>query len=343
MNMKTKKVYLEILRVTAIMLVIYNHTRSYGFLLYQNTDNLLTYYSSLTLSILCKISVPLFFMISGVTLLGKQESVRTVYLKRVLRMVLVILIFTFLQYLRIVRVHPSEGFSLTTYLAYCYSGNIIEPYWFLKSYLSMLLILPILRIVAQNMKAEHYHLLRGIKVMLTAVALVQIYTGYGMNLTFPMNTDFIFYPLLGYFLANREESPAGTGRQRQLLWAGAAVGLLVLNVIVVAVHFKRSDQYSDALNTVFCWMLTLLVFLIFGGIRVKSERMGRFWIALGECTFGVYLIEDVVRNQVEKWMPRITEIFGAMTSCLIFVLFSTVIGLAVIWLVRKVPCVKRLI
>lgn len=341
--MKQKKEYLEILRVVAIILVIYNHTRSYGFTLYQSTDHMLTYYSSLTLSILCKIAVPLFFMISGVTLLGKQESIKIVYRKRVLRLVLVILLFTFLQYLRFVRVQGWESFSLVTYLAYCYSGNIIEPYWFLKSYLSMLLILPILRIVAQNMKAEHYHLLIGIRGLTTITMLIQIYTGYGMNLTLPINTDFIFYPLLGYYLENREEISVAADHKKQLLRAGSAVGLLLLNVAVVVVHFKRSGQYSESLNTIFCWMLTIFVFLIFQKIRLKSEKHRRFWTTLGECTFGVYLIEDVVRNQVEKMMPRMVEIFGAMSACLIFVLLSTVIGLAVIWLVRKLPYVKKLI
>jgi len=341
--MKQKKEYLEILRVVAIILVIYNHTRSYGFLLYQSTEHVLTYYCSLTLSILCKIAVPLFFMISGVTLLGKQESVKTVYLKRVLRMVLVILVFTFLQYLRILRVNQWEGFDPATYLAYCYSGNIIEPYWFLKSYLSMLLILPILRIMARNMKAEHYHLLIGIKVLTTVTALVQIYTGYGMNLTFPINTDFIFYPLLGYFLANRENAAANDGPKRQFLYAGSAVGLLVLNVVIVAAHFKRNGVYNDALNTVFCWVLTILVFMVFQGIRVKNEKLCRFWITLGECTFGVYLIEDVIRNQVEKIMPWMSEAFGAMIACLLFVVLSAIIGFVVILLVRKIPYVKKLI
>lgn len=52
--MKPKKTYLEILRVLAIVLVIYNHTRGDGYTLYQGTDNPWTYYSSLVLSIFCK-------------------------------------------------------------------------------------------------------------------------------------------------------------------------------------------------------------------------------------------------------------------------------------------------
>lgn len=81
-------------------------------------------------------------MISGGLLLGRQEILKELFSKRILRYAVVILIFTFLQYLRIVRVNPEGGFHPSIWLLYCYVGNIIEPYWFLKSYLSMLIILP---------------------------------------------------------------------------------------------------------------------------------------------------------------------------------------------------------
>ena len=340
--MRQKKVYLEILRVFAIILVIYNHTRSDGYTLYQRADNLWTYYSSLILSIFCKTAVPLFFMISGVTLLGKVESVRDVYRKRVLRMVLIILIFTFLQYLRILRIHPENGFNIVTYLAYCYSGNIIEPYWFLKSYLSMLLILPLLRVLAQNMKKEHFYLPLGIKIMSTLITVLQIFTKYSMNVTLLTNTDFVFYPLIGYYLDNIQ-SEEETNWKRQVYSCIAIAGLLALTVMFVTMYHQRSGQYSEVLNTLTGWMITLQAFLFFKEIKIKGERSNKFWNAMGECTFGLYLIEDVVRNQIEKLMYWIRPVCGPMTACLFFVLMSTVTGLAVIWLVRKIPCVKKLI
>ena len=340
--MKQKKLNLEILRVLAIILVIYNHTRSDGYTLYQSTNNSWTYYSSLILSIFCKVAVPIFFMISGATLLGKKESIREVYQKRVMRMVLVILLFTFLQYLRIVRGSPENGFSIVTYLAYCYSGNIIEPYWFLKSYLSMLLILPLLRILAQNMKKEHFYLLLGIRMMSTLITVIHLRTGYSMNVTLLTNTDFVFYPLIGYYL-DCIEFGERTSKKRMVYGGLAIAGLLLLNVIIVTMYHQRTGQYNESLNTVTGWMITLLVFLSFKEIHIKGQHVSKFWGTLGECTFGLYLIEDVVRNQIEKLMQWIRPVCGPMTACLLFVLLSTVSGLVVIWLVRKLPYVKKLI
>lgn len=117
-----------------------------------NTKNKTIYIEVLrTVSIFCKVAVPIFFMISGGMLLGKEESIRELFKKRIFRYVIVILLFTFLQYLRIVRVNLEGGFHISTWLLYCYCGNIIEPYWFLKSYLSFLLCVPLLRIIARNL------------------------------------------------------------------------------------------------------------------------------------------------------------------------------------------------
>ena len=89
---KGKKIYIEVLRCIAIFFVIFNHTEEYGFDLYKETAETLPYIIYLTISILCKAAVPIFFMISGAMLLGKEESIKTLYKKRVLRFLMVIIV-----------------------------------------------------------------------------------------------------------------------------------------------------------------------------------------------------------------------------------------------------------
>ena len=62
---KGKKIYIEVLRCIAIFFVIFNHTEEYGFDLYKETAETWPYIIYLTISILCKAAVPIFFMISG--------------------------------------------------------------------------------------------------------------------------------------------------------------------------------------------------------------------------------------------------------------------------------------
>lgn len=64
--MKKEKVYLEYLRIIACALVIYNHLS--GWTLYIITDGI-PQYIYMILSVITKINVPIFFMITGALLL----------------------------------------------------------------------------------------------------------------------------------------------------------------------------------------------------------------------------------------------------------------------------------
>ena len=75
-----KKIYFELMRVIAVGLVIFNHID--GYTLYQvSSGSAQWFYMFLTM--ITRINVPLFFMISGALLLRKQEEFPLVLKKRV--------------------------------------------------------------------------------------------------------------------------------------------------------------------------------------------------------------------------------------------------------------------
>ena len=93
MSGNQKKTHLELIRLAAIFLVIWNHTRANGFGLYLTSDGVplvVGYF----LSVYCKIAVPLFLMVSGALLIPKKEGIKELFKKRILRIVLVIVVFT---------------------------------------------------------------------------------------------------------------------------------------------------------------------------------------------------------------------------------------------------------
>lgn len=117
-------------------------------------------------------------MISGAVLLGRQESARELLGKRILRLAVIWALFVFLQYLRIVRVQGMGTFRLSTYFAYLYAGNIIEPYWYLPAYMGYLLMLPILRGLVKGLRQREYLYLFALDGIFILVSVVQIFTGY---------------------------------------------------------------------------------------------------------------------------------------------------------------------
>lgn len=57
-------VHLDILRILSIYLVAFNHTSNRGYMLFAERAESVLYFPYMAFSVLCKIAVPIFFMIS---------------------------------------------------------------------------------------------------------------------------------------------------------------------------------------------------------------------------------------------------------------------------------------
>lgn len=336
-NRKSREFYIELLRIICIFLVIYNHTRDYGYSLYQHASGA-DYWLSANLTVFCKIAVPIFFMISGVTLLAKEESLKDLYLKRVLRFVLVILLFTLLQYLRMYRVNPEGGFHISTWLLYSYSGNIIEPYWYLKSYLAFLLILPFLRVLAKNMENRHFEYLIWLKIAETVTSTIHMLTGYLMNVQFPLGLNLIFYPLIGYYLA----------KKCQCKWKRSLCFLLAIVVTIVTVFGMTwfnvvRGEFNDGFLTNYTWLIATMVFIGVKDMQIREGLFRQAVLLFGPAVFGAYLIEDVIRNQFVFLFDSLPNQVGSMTTAILFSLISTVVALIVARVMKWIPGLNKLI
>lgn len=76
-----KLIHIEILRILAIFFVLFIHTGNSGFTLYAVQESTVSTALCLSMAMIAKTAVPLFFMISGALLLGKDETVAQLYKK----------------------------------------------------------------------------------------------------------------------------------------------------------------------------------------------------------------------------------------------------------------------
>ena len=159
--MEKRKTYLDWLRVIAIALVIYNHLPAFAL---RESGK----FGFVLPAVLVPVNVPLFFMISGALLLGKDESTKTLINKRVMRMVVVIPVaLVGLYLLRSLHETVLHGTSFHFSLKECvygiFSGGLAPldsgSYWYLYAYLGYMIMLPFLRGAAKHMLRPHFILL----------------------------------------------------------------------------------------------------------------------------------------------------------------------------------------
>lgn len=152
---KRGKVYLEILRIVAVILVIYNHLSACT--LYMDSSGA-KYLITLLLAVITRINVPVFLMISGALLLDREDDFVKVCKKRIPRIAIALVSAQSVLFLcRMLR----AGFAGNSFeegavdlLRGIVSGNLLEAgsYWYLYAYLGMLIMLPFLQRIAVKMQ-----------------------------------------------------------------------------------------------------------------------------------------------------------------------------------------------
>lgn len=74
-KIKSRRVDIEAMRIFAAFFVIFTHTGDRGFFLFSLYDNHSPqFWIYLMFTVFCKVSVPLFFMITGALMLGKDPE-----------------------------------------------------------------------------------------------------------------------------------------------------------------------------------------------------------------------------------------------------------------------------
>ena len=95
---KTRSLYLDLLRIIACLMVIFNHTNERGFYRFPADDlGSASFFLDMTMSVICKAGVPLFFMISGALLIDKEESWKSTF-RRMIRIGIDLFVFSLLYF-----------------------------------------------------------------------------------------------------------------------------------------------------------------------------------------------------------------------------------------------------
>lgn len=348
-----KRISLELIRIIAIILVIFNHTGKFGYEIFMNTDNSILRLLSIFLDQFCKAGVPLFFMISGATLLIKNESIKDLFTKRVLRMVIILLSFSFIYYLRLYIKNPEYGFSITYFIKYIYSNPIITPFWFIYLYIAFLIMLPFLRALASKLSNSEFVYLIVLGIIFPYLSVIEKIAGFdGIYITIDVLSITLFYPLIGYFISNRWLiNSEGTNRAISKI-NGKMIA--VVSALAVAINylaclymmnyeFRINGLYSENYISKFVVIPTLIIFVVTMYLYDKKNVSCKLISFIGSCTFCVYLFEEILR--IDVFMPIMERFYGnapGLILCVPYTILVILTGSLISFVLKKIPFLKKL-
>ena len=340
---KKKILYIEILRVLAVFGVIYCHNVFHVIdteQLYLNSKIVYGIYN--VLYVISYTAVPLFFMISGCLLMEKEESLEMILKKRVFRMVIVLVLFTFTFYLITIDDDFSK-FSIGAYFARLF-GEGVHSYWYLYAYIMLMLGLPFLRAIGKQIKEnpELIQYLIVMKVIMSVVIpIIEAFSGVTAHasLAFPYVGDSIFYFLMGYYFGKLH---ATTGKECAR-WLLASFGAFLLEFILIyALPDQRESLYRIGIFAV--------TFAIYTGVKWLTEHifipnlMVKVVCWIGAVSFPMYLIENVVAGKIRTYMyPFLNGYMHGVVAFLIYLNMTVFIEAVIGTCMKKIPVMKHLL
>lgn len=350
MSSKSRIVYFEVMRVIACFFVIFDHITVFNC----GTVSTLNECFNLFWFIFCKFSVPLFFMISGTLLLRKELTIKQIF-SNIIRIMIVLSIFSFLYYVISVS-NKHKPIVLGDFIRQLYSScsSYNSSFWFLYVYIGFLVVIPFLKLIVNNMTNMHFRYLILIMLFFNALYIFEYFMSKGNiipnqyilqgTVTFRWIVyEAIFYPIVGYYLDNKV-SIEKVGKKLPLLWAlsfSTIIISLILTNIEINVLNINNTWYLTFRNT-FTYVTTIAIFLTIKYICCVKihlpKKLEKIFIELGSCTFGIYLIHWAVLTYMTDFLVCDTISYSFFISIIEFIVCYLAVRL-----LKFIPIVNKYI
>lgn len=353
---KEKDLDIELMRVLAVFFVIFNHTQKYGFQLFsQYWPFEIPFLIYGFVSIFCKFSVPLFYMIFGALMLNREPESYGRLLRRVGEMAALILCWSAFYFAVDVGL-GEEAPDISTFFLRLYESSCNFSFWYLYSYLALLMTLPLLQKFAQGLSNRDFYYLFGLCFLFSClIPTGEFFLGQGQHALNPrlspswLFTGIVVYPLLGYFLRHRLRN-FWSGKRLAILWV-CNVGLILLSLLMTGLRiWQTGEVLAQTFHNTFVWVNAAAIFVSCQYLcaHTAPPRWAKNAIlSLGGSALGIYLFHVFFMFKIGTLencliLYRLFHLNG-MLSTLAYCLAVLLMGYGATQILRKIPGLKFLV
>lgn len=330
--------YLSFLSVLSSMAVVMLHTNSI-FWIFSRSRWWLT--ANMIESVMY-FAVPVFFMISGCTLMDYRSRYSTsVFLKkRVQRTVVPFLFWSILaEIFHSLLISPPDG--LRTALENILNCRTNGFFWFFPALFSIYLAIPVVSAVPEEKRRHVYGY--GILAAFVLQSLIP-FIGSVFNLptmsslSIPAVASYLIYPLIGYWIDRYPLSK----RWRIVIYIAGLLGLLLHMVGTGVLSWKAGhmDKLFKGYLAPPAMLYSVAIFVAFRYMRWEKLQgwLRRILSPFMPLSFGVYLVQWFVLTTIEKYelFPRQSIVYRTVGAACIYLLCAGVVAV-----LRRIPLLRK--
>ena len=320
---KKRDVSFDILRIISMFMVVIIHvsnvySRSFGIISNKS------FFVSLVFNTISRISVPIFFMISG-ALLVNREFDKKKYIKRLNKYIILIIVWDLIYLIW-------EYLYLGTTYDKLYM-LLVQPYrahlWFLYTIIVLYFVQPLIKMLLDSSN-------KTVKILLLLLWL--IFSSLSMINSFIANY-FTIFSYIGFFVVGKylkdfiDTHDLRKYKYLLIILMSICYSISIVLNYITSIRINRFYNLFFAYRTPFIMIASMSFFVIICSLFKKCKG-NKIISLLSDVSLGVYLVHGIFLDITIKMF-----IYGSINSLIGIPLFSFVISISsilVIYILKKI-------
>lgn len=326
--MKTKEriFYYDFLRAFAIIAVIICHVDIF----YGSLSTPLQIIAKLTFHDIGRIGVPIFLMISGALLLNRDYDLSDFLKRRFTRIIYPYIFWIALISIGLLLFKSSYGFIWSVIIGDFSVG------WYFWTLIGIYLFIPIINSFIRDYgeKGMKYFLIIWfITIFLRMIHHYPLFT----NLNLDYFTSYVGYPILGYYLINKEFKL----NDKKMIFVSIIVFIIFMAIFVYfdynKIDFIREIYLNVPMIFISSSFLLLIKYIdrITSFKRIKNNIIGKAITSLSIYSYGMYFSHVIVLKVLSIVNPHSNLLFPVMLILMI------VLSWLLVHIVYHIPYLKK--
>ena len=343
-----REINIDFLRMLCIMMVLVIHTTSNY---YVDSYGTKYFYLILVISSLTCAAVPLFYMLSGAFLINEKNTDYKVFYKKAFKIYFQTLFWTFI-YLLIYKFYFHQDLSLVKSMFKSLFTEQVGHLWYMYPLIGLYFLCPFITKLYYAMNDKEKKVLISI-VLIIPVILCTMQLKFWDIVSIPKFA--LLFPELGLFVLGKylyeHQDNYQNKKVRIISILGIILGLLmIVGLAIICIKntgISSSKPYFDA-NKIPVVVLISSIFILICSLKEILKKLPgkvkKIVSFIGSNTGGIYFIHMIfvqVFPDIHLLGIHFTQNTGSILNMLLGSLMYLILSLIAIWIIKKIPLLKK--
>lgn len=339
MEQTKRKTYLDAVRVLAFFFLGFNHVAGQSMRLFEGVGGaaaLLLFYAG-------KFVIPLFLMVTGAAMLGREEPYGK-FAKRAGRIALA-LILASLFYYGVQCLSTHSPFVLRDFIRTVYQSQWSNSFWYLYAYIGLLMMMPLLQRLTPALGRQEYRYIAFWTLLFSCVMpiLQHIFPLLIPDSSFdlPLFSGMIGLPLIGYYMDTEM-------RETKLRTALAIIAPICVAAAGVALTMYDNSMFSMLDNAlllpaVVSALGTFYLFKLLDARVRLPERIQKAITRTGKLVLGAYLVSDYLVAKLQFIREALVQSLRTNFAGIVYSLIVYIAALLLSACLTRIPGLRKIL